>query len=318
MKNHLQNGKLVAVNFDSREYVKASHKPGDKDFVMTRSALFEFAVCPSRWVYGEKPKDDTASTEWGSLVDCLLTDAKRFNDRFAIHPDAYPEEKKGVPTGEEKKWTLASNWCKAWVAAQGGRCCISRDDYEKAQRAVAVMFRDKTLFGILNSCEFQVYATAEYRDKSTGFIIPLKVLLDIVPKGDFATSIIDFKTARNANPEKWGRACFEHGYHVQAAMQLDIYNAATGEERSEFRHIVQENFPPYELSKPWLASELVTIGRNTYLDALELYARCITENHWPSYDELQRECYDGWSMVKAEAWMIGKESFKDPEWMVGA
>lgn len=316
MKNPISSARIVAVDYDSRNYTRQSSERGAKDYVMSRSALTEFAACPSRWVRTTDTEDETKSTLFGSLVDCLLTDRIRFLERFAIRPEKYPVvDKKGEPTGEEKDWNSNSNWCKEWIASQKGKSCIPKELYGAAQEAIQRVDGDAVLSAILHDCDYQVYICGEYVDNETGLSIPVKALLDIVPKGTLENSIIDFKTSRCGCPKSWGRELFKHGYHVQAAMQLDLYNAATGEARSDFRHIVLENFKPFEVSKPYLDSAFVTLGRNTYLSALQLYARCLAENHWASYDDLQRDTYDGWPIVSPEAWMVSEESAQDPDWM---
>lgn len=309
----ITNGKIIGVNYDSREYTKSAHRRGSKEYVMSRSELMEFAVCPSRWIKGGRVKDETTSTEWGSLVDCLVTDAGRLSERYVVHPEKYPvTDKKGNLTGEEKPWNLNATWCKDWVSQQGDKACISAFELNRAQSAAC------HIISFLSSQpnDFQVFATADYQDDETGLLIPIKVLIDVVPKGDLSKSIIDIKTAKNGNPSKWSRTCFDHGYHMQGALQLDVYNAATGEQRDQFRHIVQENFPPYEVSKPWLDYTFISLGRQKYLHALQLYAQCLKTDRWPTYDQMQRENYNGWSVVSPEAYMVEPApTIKDPEWM---
>jgi hypothetical protein len=311
----LTNGQIIGTNYDAREYMKSACPRGSVGYVMSRSDLMEFAVCPSRWIKGAKVEDETDSTEWGSLIDCLLTDGKRFEDRFAIKPEKYPVlNKGGMPTDEMKSWNGNSTWCKEWVASQGGKICISRADYHDAvnaaHRAAEALADELT--------DLQVYATADYHDSDTGISVPLKVLIDVVPKKILTKSLIDIKTAKCGDPAKWGRVCFDRGYHVQGALQLDVYNAATGENRDEFRHIVQENFPPYEISKPWLDYTFIDLGRQKYRHALQLYAQCLKTGHWHSYDDLQRENYGGWSSISAESWMIEPApSVREPDWISG-
>ncbi len=136
-----------------------------------------------------------------------------------------------------------------------------------------------------------------------------------MPHGAFEQALIDFKTARNADPAKWGRAVNAFGYDVQAALFLDVYNAASGEKRSEFRHICQENYPPFEISKPWLSDDFVRLGRTKYTEALRLYARCIAAGKWSSYDDLQHDNYNGWSMIEPESYMVMSVKNPDPDWL---
>lgn len=305
--NPLTNGQLIAKNYDSRQYCLQAVKRGDPNYVMSRSDLMDFAVNPLRWRRGGRAYDETDATEWGSLVDCLLLDADRFNDRFSIKPETYPTD-----DGEEKPWSGNSKWCKQWIKEQGDRTCINNEVWREAHNAADRLTKDPVIGPILATADYQVYVTAEYHDAKTGIIVPVKALIDIVPKGALSQSLIDSKTARNGDPSKWGRVVNARDYHVQGALHLDCYNAATHEERSDFRHIVQENFPPFEVSKPWLDSSFISLGRAKYVEALKLYAKCLKNNSWDSYDDLQRENYNGWSMVSPEAYMV---TASDPDWL---
>lgn len=300
--NPLTNGKIVAKNYDSRLYRLNIGKRGDASFVMSRSELVEFAKCPSRWVKGYKENEDgTDSTEWGSLIDCLLFEPSRFKERFAIKPATYTNEK-----GEEKPWSGNSNKCKEWLNENSDKVCISLHTYDSALIAANRLLNDKSLTPIFRNSEFQVCATAEYHDKETGIIVPIKALIDIVPGGELSKSLIDFKTSLSACPTRWPRLLFQRGYHIQGAVFLDVYTAATGEDRCEFRHLVQENFPPYEISKPILGDEFVSMGRAFYTQALRRYARCLATGNWETYDEMHRDSLSGWSLVQPEAYMLSE------------
>ncbi len=315
LPNPFQNGKLVATNYDQREYVKQSVQRGHPDYVMSRSDLMEFSKCPSRWRRGYREAEEgTDATEWGSLIDCLLFDQERFNDRFAIKPATYPSEKEG-----DKPWNGNSKWCKNWMEEQGEKVCIKSEDFQLANAAHKRLSEDDTISEILRTSDFQVYCTAEYRDRDTGIIVPVKTLSDIVPKdhrdpmqkaydseSTFINSIIDFKTGKSANPSWWPREVHSRGYDMQAALNLDVYNAATKEERFEFYHIIQESFPPYEISFPILSADFVDLGRNLYLTALKSYARCVKDNRWPGYNERYETIIPGHPIIDPEGYMISK------------
>ncbi len=294
LPNPFQNGKLVAVNYDQREYVKQSVQRGHPDYAMSRSDLMEFSKCPSRWRRGYREAEEgTDATEWGSLIDCLLFDKDRWPERFAVTPETYPSEKEG-----DKPWNGNSKWCKNWMEEQGDRVCLKRDEMDSAIAAVNRIREDNIIQEILRTSDFQVYCTAEYRDRDTGVVVPVKTLSDIVPKDHrdpmqkaydseppYVNSIIDFKTSRNANPMLWDREVNQKWYDAQGALNLDVYNASAGEERVDFYHIVQENYAPYETSFPILRAEFVQLGRDKYLKALRRYAECIKTGRWPGYDE---------------------------------
>ena len=114
--------KIIKENCPYDEYHKQDAKRGDKNYSMSRSELVEFASCPAKWILGPQSDDSTPSTNWGSMIDCLLTSPDKFDALFAVAPETYP----GKPDadGNDPKFTLASKWCKAWKAEQGDKTVI--------------------------------------------------------------------------------------------------------------------------------------------------------------------------------------------------
>lgn len=304
--NPFRNARVVGTDYDQRLYITQKAKRGDLNFIMSRSELVDFALCPRRWRDGYKDDEGTDSTEWGSLVDCLLFHRSKLEQFFAVKPAEYPVDPDD-PASEMKPWNANSKWCKEWLVKQGSKIPISREKLSEATVAVERLMEDPQVRAIALESDFQVYITAEYYDDMTGLAIPVHALLDIVPKVSLAryrNSIIDFKTAASAFPGKWGRTLNQRGYDVQGAMQIDCWNGATGDSRGEFRHIVQENFPPYAISKPLLSEEFLRLGRMNYIAALRLYAKCLKENWWPGYDDIYLENLNGWSLVHPEPYML--------------
>ena len=160
---------------------------------------------------------------------------------------------------------------------------------------------------VLAKSDKQVLVVGTYVDPETGIEIPVKALIDIVPNKTsvFRRMLFDFKTSRSANPLTWNRHVYENDYHVQGAFHMDLFNAATDEERIDFCHIVQENFEPFEVLTPipLLSSEFMDAGRFKYQAALRKYAQCLVSGEWPSYAPL-REQIDGFQIIQPLPWMV--------------
>lgn len=298
----IQNAKLVAVDYDAEAYHKQEAERGTTAYVMGRSALGEFARCPSRWKAGYERKDSD-STDYGSLLDCLLLTPDQFDRKFVVKPETYYDEK----SGEDKPWNANSKVCKEWLADHEGLEAVKKEDFDEAKKAIAVLKSDPAIADYLKSSQRQVYCTAEWNDPTSGIIVPLKILIDLVPdKGhaEFCKTLGDFKTGRDAAIRAWSRQVFNFEYHVQAALYLDVFNAATGEKRNDFRHIIQENVAPYQTAKRYIASEFINAGRGKYQSALTFYAWCLRDNHWPDYDHFADMHVNGWAEVSLESWMV--------------
>lgn len=301
ISNPITEAQIVSIDTKIDDYL--SYKKSDRGFpVIGRSDLCEFAKNPRRWRNGYRDHDESTSTEWGTLVDALLLQPERFENHFAVCPEKYPDKK----TGELKDWTFAANFCKEWRELQIGKKLVKADVHSDARVAVNFMMRDDQIAQLLQESRKQVFVSGEYHDEETGITVPLKGLIDIVPDlgSEFPKSLFDLKTCRSAAPREWTRAVNDSGYHIQAALYLDIYVAATAEDRCDFRHIIQENFPPFEVAKRFLSEEFLALGRLLYTRALKQYCRCLQADEWPGYSSPGAMILpDGFEACSPEAWM---------------
>lgn len=305
----------VTPDYDPRAYgaVGADIPRGHRDFIMSRSELMRFAVNPWKWKNGGKI-NPTEAMEFGSLVDCLALTPHRFTSWYAIKPETYPESapKKGQEAAQ-KPWNLNAAFCRTWEDKQRaeGRTPISRDFLLECRTAAAVFVGDSRIARLIACSQKQVLLHVEYHDKATGMVIQVKALPDLIPDPadkEYGQWQADAKTTNDASPDKWDRKVYDEDYHVQAAMHMDATNAAMGLNKSGFYHPIIEQKPPYAVGRRMLSEEFITLGRQTYLDALALYAQCLATGKWPGYDDINdnaaQPICDGWRAVQPTAWMI--------------
>ncbi len=281
----ITNAKIVGVGVSYEDYSRQEFHRGDPQFSMSRSELMSFALNPKRWLDGyNEDREDTEATIFGSLVECLAGLNGKFDERYAVAPAEYKDEK----TGKMKPWTFAANACKAWREEQGEREVIKAELFGKAKDAVAALTADEDVASIFACSKKQVMVCGEWRDKATGLSIPIRSLIDLVPSAShicWRRFICDLKTARNGNPDVWARVTDDSGYDIQAALSMALYAEATKEDRTDWVFVVQENVKPYHVVKPLpaLSAEFITFGRAKYQIALRDYAQCLATKHWPSY-----------------------------------
>lgn len=297
--NPLTNAKVVGAGIDPNAYHRQEVPRGDKSYVMSRGDLMEFARCPRRWLKGYQ-SDGSTSTEHGTLIDGMVLDAAKFVERFKVTPETYTDAK----TGEQKPWNWNANVCKAWREEANGATVVKHDHFVRAKEAVSVLRSNPVIVQLLDQSQHQVMVVAEWHDKATGLVVPIKRLIDIVPnqQSGFSKSLWDLKTAASAATHPWKRSVFEHGYHVQAAMDLDAYTAATGEDRIDYRHIVQENYEPWETDMCLLSAEFVELGRMQYVSALVNYCKCLASGEWPGYEA--QTVIEGCRLIEPDAFMV--------------
>ena len=202
-----KNCKIVGSNVSYETYSKQPDgvKRGHPKYVMSRGELIEFALCPSKWLASLNEDDSTTATNWGSLVDCLLTSPDQFDSLFIICPETYVNS-----NDKEMPWTLQSKTCRQWVAEkqQEGLTVLTSEVIAKAKSAVQVMRQNSDAVELLKVSQKQVHVTGFWEDKTTGLNIPVRALLDLVPPKEHPTMgkwLADLKSARNGDPEKWAR-----------------------------------------------------------------------------------------------------------------
>jgi hypothetical protein len=291
----LNNCKVVGAN---AEYRENAGKRGDKAYEMSRSEIRLFAECPAKWIAGFEP-EPTAAMKWGTALDALVLTPDGFHTRFVVSPDTYPAKEGPKP------WNRNATFCKEWEAGQTGKTVLKPEQMEDLNRAASTLMADDAVRDLIKSSKCQVAISAEWQDNS-GIAIPLKGLIDIVPDKDhpvFGKSLADLKTVASASERDWTRDIANYGLDMQGALYLDIYVAATGEDRVDFRHPIQEQEWPYHVEKRILSQEFINLGRMKYQAALAAYCQCLQTNMWPGYP-VHGISLDGWILTEPAPWMI--------------
>ena len=114
-----------------------------------------------------------------------------------------------------------------------------------------------------------------------GFTQPLKGRVDFVSAAE-GGCLVDLKSTRSSAPGPFGADAARYQYHVQAAMYVDGYEAATGK-RLPYLLIAVESEGPCVSQVYRIPEDLIELGRETYRDWLGRLNYCRRENVWPGY-----------------------------------
>jgi len=112
-------------------------------------------------------------------------------------------------------------------------------------------------------------------------------------------TLVDLKTARDANPNEFGATAHEYGYHQSAAHYIDGVKAATGEEMP-FHFVLVEKTAPYLVSVVELDIEAINIGRQLNDRAKRIYRECTESGTWPGYTSPDLISLPLWAIYKSE------------------
>jgi hypothetical protein len=274
-------------------------KRGDKDFEASASMLREFGVCAARWKAGYVPPESDAK-DWGAMLDCLYLTPQRWDKAYAVRPETYSGK-----DGEKKTWNNNATVCREWndAAEAEGRKPIKKAELAEVQAAVARLKADKILSAFHAASKKQVWLTGLWNDDATGLSVPVKALVDLAPGKDseFAQCLGDLKSTRSALPPVWSRYSSQRKYHLQAALYLDLWNAATGEARDSWCFVLVENFTPHQTGRVILSQQKLEFGRILYQSYLARYAQCVKTGIWPDY-QTGPGVIQGWSVDDASRW----------------
>jgi exodeoxyribonuclease VIII len=314
-----RNCRIVGTNIDADAYHRVTEQRGSPDYPVSPSMLRSFSACQSRWLHGYSSPDSDAKDR-GRAVDSALLTPKLFAEQYVVRPDTYAapathaKVKAGkISVGDPLPWNSNAAVCSDWIdaAESAGKTVLSSKESMEISTAVTRLKEDETIASFVDESEKQVLAVGEWHDES-GVIIPVRCLIDLQPwkESEFAACLGDLKTTRNAAVVPFQRQTYQLGWHIQAAFDIDLYNAATGGERSTWCFIVQENYPPFQPAKRMLSQEFRELGQAAYRSQLGLYCRCLQSGRWPGYDD-HDEAIQGWSLVAPEPWM-GSDSMFAP------
>ena len=257
---------------------------GHKDFTMSRSELIAFALNPEKWL-ARKESGDTPATIFGRLVETLETNPAAFESLFVVAPDTYTNKK-----GGESDWSRKSPDCAAWEDEhfERGIAVIKSEVKARADAAVKLCLEYPPRAELVAYSKKQVMVVGEWNDAASKIKVPVRCLIDFVPPKEhpvWGKHLADGKTARNGDPANWARVIDDEGYDVQAALSMDLYCAATKEDRTDWTFPLSENTEPFHVVKPMpaLTAEFIQWGREKYQASLTRYAQCLATKVWPSY-----------------------------------
>lgn len=254
-------------------YYSSGATPANLSGPVSKSMLWAFHQSPYKWRHG-KTKPATDAMAFGTLAHALLLDPKSFDDQFVVSPyDSFR-------TTEAKAW-------KADRIAEG-KTIVDESDIDRAAELVTVIQDDPQFFGLGDiECEVAVFGAIGTTE--------VKGMIDIVPLN--GNCLVDLKTTTSAitSLQNIQRLIVSRGYHWQAALYLDLYNAATGENRDQFWFLFVEDTEPFETAWISLSDDLIQAGRVAYMNAILRWQKCVATKQWP-------KAIDGVIEVDLPAW----------------
>jgi len=241
------------------EYYADTASPLNLNGKISKSMLWDFTERGAGKWRCAGPKIITDAMVFGQLVHALALSPDTVESEFLVSPF------------EDYRTKAAREWRDEQKAA--GKNVIKEADFTIAKQIVDCIANTELLYHYGHCCyEVAVYGSIGASE--------LKGMIDIVP--DVGDCLVDLKTIETIeSPDQIDKVVFNRGYHWQAALYLDLFNAATGENRTRFDFVFIEKSYPYETAIVSLSPEAIALGRDGYMNALAKFQRCGQRNEWP-------------------------------------
>lgn len=205
------------------------------------------------------------------------------------------------------KWDGGTRRGKEWDAfraANAGREILTENEYDDVialQRAVRA--NATAMAHLSGPGDAEVTVTWTHRvapiEFLPGWSIECKGRLDWAGQ----KSLVDLKTVRDASPTAFGRAVHAYQWHVQAAMYVDAWLAATGDELP-YVLIAAEKSPPKAVAVYRVPESILELGRQEYRRLLAQLHVCRETNSWPGY-------FEGEADLELPRWAIPYDDEED-------
>lgn len=194
----------------------------------------------------------------------------------------------------------ADNWRgkqanqEADEARAEGAVPLLTHEYRMVQDMAAALRGHRTAAALFDPDRGEVEQSLLWLDGPTG--VMRRARLDHLPHPTDGRAIIaDYKTCESADAEACSKSMWRYGYNRQAAAYLDGARALRrAADDAMYVIVYQEKVAPYLVHVFEVDAMALEIGRAQNRAALELYARCVAEDRWPGWEDVDLLGVPGW------------------------
>jgi len=231
--------------------------------------------CPAKFRYEQdNPPEPKKTFEFGHAAHRLVLGR---GVPIKVIPDDVADSRGG--------WTTTAAKALVAEARENGQTPLKPEEWDTVQAMAAAIKAHPVASRLFDPARGKAEQSAFWVDEASG--IWRRARFDFLPHVVEGRRLIipDYKTAVSAERDKFARAASDYGYHQQAAWYLDAIKALKGEEDAVFVFVVQEKTAPYLVNVIQLDHNAIAIGDLLNRRAINTYARCVAEDHWPGYSD---------------------------------
>lgn len=235
----------------------------------------------------EHERETKKHLDFGTLAHALFLEPQVFESEFCVLPADAPKPPTDVMRNAKNPSAdsiARVQWWDAWEAENGKKITITEDQLSGAQRIVWNL-KSLSMYGVMLNNAGIAEASIFFTDPIYDLQLRIRPDYHIIPCDRYPNGlIIDVKTANDARPMAFQKACDKFAYDLSAAMYREGFQQYyQTEDKPDFIYLVAENDAPF-VAKQYKASDLfLSIGEVRYRKAKELLAESQLMNQWQGY-----------------------------------
>lgn len=246
-----------------------------------RTDLWRMHDSPEKYKYFlDNPQEETSpALTFGSAAHKMILEPDTFFDEYAVAPACDRRTKEGKAMYEQ------------FLEQSEGKTIISAEDLKTIQEMSDALHKCTLAHSLLTE-DGETEVPLFWTDPETGE--KCKAKLDRLIKClDGRIAVVDYKTALNADTDKFIRKMFDLGYTLQSAHYTEaVMHNYDIDYRPLFLFVVQEKKPPYSVNVIEVTPDVMQYGVNVYHDLLGKLHECKEVDLWPGYcDDVPNEAY---------------------------
>jgi hypothetical protein len=174
------------------------------------------------------------------------------------------------------------------AALAAGKIVLTEEDYAVVKAMVAKLKEHRLAMALLTGGTSE--AAMFWRDPETD--VWCRSMVDkLRERRNGRLTLVDYKTADSAHPDKFCRKAWDYGY----PQQDDHYSTGARvlglAEVVDFAFVVQEKWPPYLVNVVQFNEADRRRGRQLNRTAIDTYVRCTETGIWPGYGDQDDDEY---------------------------
>ncbi|MGW4525133.1 PD-(D/E)XK nuclease-like domain-containing protein [Amycolatopsis sp. NPDC004378] len=184
---------------------------------------------------------------------------------------------------EVENWRTKAAQDAAKKAREEGAVPLLPHEYDLVEDMALALRQDPVAGPLLNPRKGRTELTLVWRDVQTGVMLRARVDFARPEKDSDVVYIVDYKTAKSAEPSAIERAIYDRGYHQQMPFYCDGAMETGLTMNPVPLLVVQEKTPPYVVTVTAITKTAFDWGSVLNRAAINLYSRCLATDTWPGY-----------------------------------